>query len=116
VSAIQIRGLEEVRDLLDILPDNLFEVTKKAFTDTVLKTQKEVIDNVTGGPLYTRTGSLRRSIRTATVPDKPATRKPMCALKKSVVIPARLGMRKAALDEVDPLMRTLELELLRDLL
>ncbi len=66
-SGVEIKGLEEVQQLLKDMPETLFVNTKKTLAETVLSIQSKVILKFNGDPinsLQTRTGNLQRSIKT----------------------------------------------------
>ena len=64
MSSIEIRGLEEVRQLIADLPENLFDQTKEIFKVKTFAAHREVTGNLVAGPLYSRTGLLRKSLST----------------------------------------------------
>lgn len=61
---IEIRGLQEVLDSLENLPEELFEETREIFKERTFAAHRKVTSNLVGGPMYSRTGLLRKSIRT----------------------------------------------------
>jgi len=60
--AVTVVGLDEVRKLLDELPEHSFDVTKVAISKAVLNTHAKV-SSYSGG-LHNRSGLLRRSLKT----------------------------------------------------
>jgi len=188
---VELVGLDDVRSLIDELPEHTFDVARAAISDAVLNTHAKV-SSFSGG-LHSRSGVLKRSLKTelngtrlnelrgdvytdvkyapihekggtvraigkyVRVPGGPylniplsanktaagvmrmnarqvfsaggyiirsragnylvmsGTGQPMFVLKKQVTIPARLGMVKAAEDEIPTLLSTLSNELLRGL-
>lgn len=62
--SIRVSGDAQLREELRKLPASLFEAAKTEITRATLDTQTGVLSRLRGGPLYTRTGNLARSIRT----------------------------------------------------
>lgn len=64
--SVTTRGIPEVKDLLRLLPKHVFEETSAAFKKASLGTQSTIINRFgTGDGLNSRTGLLRRSIKTS---------------------------------------------------
>ena len=61
---VEVRGLDEVQDLLARLPDLQFTSARKEFQKSALNVHAAVSARITSGtPLHSRTGNLRRSLR-----------------------------------------------------
>ena len=61
----EIRNFKEVREYLDELPESTFEDAKTIFAKAVLDADKEVKLRFSSGKIKSRTGALRRSLRTS---------------------------------------------------
>ena len=65
--SVQVVGLQEVQDLLKTTPARLFDAAKETVRDSVNRVHGKVSDRVrdgANGSLHSRTGQLRRSLRT----------------------------------------------------
>jgi phage gpG-like protein len=62
--AVELTGLQAVRDSLRVIPTRLFKETKEVFSSAVLSAHRTVSGNLSGDPMESRTGLLRRSLRT----------------------------------------------------
>lgn len=63
--AIKMVGLDEVQRVLKDIPDHLFKLTEDEFKNSAFRVHKKVSERVrAGSPLHSRTGQLRRSLRT----------------------------------------------------
>jgi len=62
---VQVIGVDEVREMLDIMPEVLFDNTKKAFSKNVLTIQRNITKPMKTGVngLQSRTGNLAKSIK-----------------------------------------------------
>ena len=73
---IGLQGVDDVKNLLKRLPDQLFDKSKKAVSDSVFRVHQKVSDRVRDGvddTLHSRTGALKRSLKpsvTGTTLDK----------------------------------------------
>lgn len=59
----RITGLEETRDFIDNLPEEMFDKAKVIFKDRSFAAHKAVTNRLVAGPMHSRTGLLRKSIR-----------------------------------------------------
>lgn len=71
---VEVKNLAEVNQYLTQIPENLFDDTKKIFQTAVLKADKRV-KSLFGKRLQSRTGMLRRSLRTSVTGTKLSTLK-----------------------------------------
>jgi len=62
---IEVRNLAEISDYLNKLPDKTFDEAKKVFQEAVLDADKEVKLRFSSKIIHSRTGTLRRSLRTS---------------------------------------------------
>ena len=63
-NGVEIFGLRELQKLLADSPDYLYQETKDIFIDRTLAAHKDVSNNLTGSPMKSRTGLLRKSLKT----------------------------------------------------
>lgn len=61
---IEIKNLAEVKQYIDTMPENLFEDAKPLFQNAVIKADKRV-KSLFGVRIQSRSGALRRSLRTS---------------------------------------------------
>lgn len=64
IQDIEIKGLREVLEQLSKTPDYLFDETKEVFQQRAFAAHKEVSGHLTGSPMKSRTGLLRKSLKT----------------------------------------------------
>lgn len=62
VFQVEVQGAAEVQTLLKGIPERLYKGAQKAFGKAVFAAHDEVLNNLAGNPLKSRTGALARSM------------------------------------------------------
>ena len=75
MSAVEIRGLDEMQQYLQQIPDESFSAFRKVYSKSILKVQNTVANRASRGPLIARTGELSRSVRSSVTGNSVSTLK-----------------------------------------